>query len=133
MNPIDLWTTPDALAVWDREGERPEWTTKGGIRMAVTYADNRWFEAVYFDSWNWKRFTCPEAISQGIALRILRDDSRERIYAWAAARGVTVSIGTDLDGTHGIAAGLAPDGLCVEGATYDEALLAARRAIGEKP
>jgi len=131
-DPIDIWTAPDALAVWNRDGQRPEWndvhrdSCEPGL-VHLGYYDT--FEAPWrvfaTDGWPWE----PDHISPATALAVLRDDSREKLRAWAKARNRTLEFLVTDDGVS--IESLDVNGYCTTigaGPTYDAALIAARKA-----
>ena len=135
-----MWTTPDALVLWNIDGERPEWeNARGGrfrlICVPLLAVHKRRFRV---EMWRghggsgWEFDFTPEAT---ISLALLRDDSRERLEkagidiirahsgSYLLWRGGSFWTGTEWAnaGQH--------QRNPMNFATYDEALLAGRRAM----
>lgn len=72
MNPLDLWTAPDVLAMLERQGW-PEWAVSRGDWRRL-WRDGHW---QIFSS---AADSCvSDRVNDRVVLALLRDDSRERL------------------------------------------------------
>ena len=134
MNPIDLWTTPNALALWNIDGERPQWTNERGGRFRLCCrdaCDKLWYCVEMWRGHGGSGWECDFTPEDVISLALLCDDSRERLER---AGLYVVSYG---DGQYNIRRPATNEWLWCGlnrrvTPSYDEALLAGRKAMKEQ-
>ena len=125
---LKLWSSPDVLAMLDRQGW-PEWR-EGDGRYRLCLRSSGWRIDQYSSEKEWWIQVAIPSPHAALSLAVLRDDSLKKIREWADAKDVTLNIATCGSVCTITTSDIDDQIRCIaEEDGYDETLVAARQAI----